>query len=242
MRINYFSDVHLEFGELTPPQTDADLVIAAGDIGVFNQGVHWLKKLNKPVIYVAGNHEFYFNEYHQVLSMLRSSCAHSNIHFLEKDPLILDGVRFLGCTLWTDLMAEGQEKANILSNTINDFHRILYGDKIFDLANHIELHQQSIEWLTKQLATPFDGKTIIVTHHAPTEWSWNRSPNSTRQLAYCNDLKYLLHQHDITAWFHGHIHHVSDYRIGETRVLSNTRGYCTMQTIDDFDINRVVDI
>ncbi len=59
MRINYFSDIHLEFGGLDAPDNDADIVIAAGDIGIYKQGVDWLKSLNKPVIYVAGNHEFY---------------------------------------------------------------------------------------------------------------------------------------------------------------------------------------
>jgi len=94
VRINYFSDVHLEFGEQSLPDTDADIVVAAGDIGVFNQGLTWLKAINKPVVYVAGNHEFYNSEYHQVMAMLRQECAGSNIQFLDKDEFVFQGVRF----------------------------------------------------------------------------------------------------------------------------------------------------
>ncbi|MCK5189987.1 MAG: metallophosphoesterase, partial [Methylococcales bacterium] len=85
MRINFFSDIHLEFGFLTPPDNDADIIVAAGDIGVFRQGVDWLKSIKKPVIYVAGNHEFYTHEYKETLYVLRDECAGSRIHFLEND-------------------------------------------------------------------------------------------------------------------------------------------------------------
>ncbi|MGZ5031202.1 MAG: metallophosphoesterase, partial [Methylobacter sp.] len=75
MRINYFSDIHLEFGALKAPETDADIVIAAGDIGISTQGVEWLKTFNKPVVYIAGNHEFYTHEYQQTLQLIRKQCA-----------------------------------------------------------------------------------------------------------------------------------------------------------------------
>jgi predicted phosphodiesterase len=99
--------VHLEFGEQCLPNTDADIVVAAGDIGVFDQGLAWLRSINKPVIYIAGNHEFYNGEYHDVLQMLRRECSGSNIQFLDKDVFIFQGVRFLGCTLWADLLVDG---------------------------------------------------------------------------------------------------------------------------------------
>ena len=42
MKINYFSDIHLEFGSLALPDNNADIVIAAGDIGVYDQAIEWL--------------------------------------------------------------------------------------------------------------------------------------------------------------------------------------------------------
>lgn len=242
MRINYFSDVHLEFGEQALPDTDADIVVAAGDIGVFGQGVSWLKAIGKPVVYVAGNHEFYNNEYHAVLTMLRQECAGSNIQFLEKDQTVIQGVRFLGCTLWADLLSDGEEKAEAIGKTLNDFRKIRFKDEPFSQAHFSLLHEEAKVWLEKQLAEPFKGRTVVVTHHAPTEWSWIETPNALKKMAYCNDLKALFHEYEIAAWFHGHVHNMGDYRIADARILSNTRGYVGRRVVEAFDINKVVDI
>lgn len=242
MRINYFSDVHLEFGEQSLPDTDADIVVAAGDIGVFNQGLDWLKAIDKPVIYVAGNHEFYGSEYHQVMAMLRQQCADSNIQFLDKDDFVFQGVRFLGCTLWSDLLIQGEAKSVAIGKTLNDFRRIRFKDEAFNQSHFSSLHQASKSWLEKQLALPFRGKTVVITHHAPTEWSWIDTPNALKKMAYCNDLKSLFHEYEIAAWFHGHVHNLGDYRIADARILSNTRGYVGRRMVTGFDINKVVDI
>jgi Icc-related predicted phosphoesterase len=242
VRINYFSDLHLEFGLLEAPDNEADIVVAAGDIGIGTQGVDWLKTLNKPVIYVAGNHEFYTHEYQQMLQSIRKQCADSNVHFLENDYLIFRGVRFLGCTLWTDLFVEGDKKAAGLGKALNDFRRIKFDDKAFDAIEFSQLYQSSKEWLEQQLAEPFSGKTVVITHHAPSQWSWNESPNELRKLAYCNDLKSLLHEYEIAAWFHGHVHSSVDYRIAGARILCNPRGYFGAKMVPGFDQNRRVDI
>lgn len=242
MRINYFSDLHLELGEQNPPQTDADIIVAAGDIGVFKQGLEWLKTLNKPVIYVAGNHEYYNNSYHNVLDTLRDETQGSQIHFLDKDVFVFQDVRFLGCTLWTDLFIEGDDKAHKLGLTLNDFRRIRYADQAFNEFHFSHLHQQAKSWLTRELAQPYTGKTVVVSHHAPTEWSWIETPNATKKLAYCNDLKSLIHEYEIAVWIHGHVHNQADYRIADARILSNTRGYLGRRLAENFDINKVVDI
>ncbi|MFI3121156.1 MAG: metallophosphoesterase [Methylococcaceae bacterium] len=242
MRINYFSDIHLEFGSLEAPDNDADMIIAAGDIGVGSEGVDWLKTLNKPVLYVAGNHEFYADEYQQTLQLIRNQCAGSQVSFLENDSIIVQGVRFLGCTLWADLFIEGDQKAEALGQTLNDFRRIQFGERRFDTVQFSRLYQNSRAWLERQLARPFAGKTVVISHHAPSLWSWNGSALALKKLAYCNDLKPLLHEYEIAAWFHGHVHSPMDYRITDTRILCNPRGYLGTKIVAGFDRNRVVEI
>lgn len=242
MKINYFSDVHLEFGPLETPQNAADLIIAAGDIGIYKQGVDWLKTLNKPVIYVAGNHEFYNQEYNDTLAMLRRECDRSRIHFLENNQLVYEGVRFLGCTLWADLFVDGNETADALGKSLNDFRKIAYNDLPFDPVSFSSLYHRSKQWLETELSRPFAGKTVIITHHAPSQWSWNDSPHALKKYAYCNDLKPLLHEYDVAAWFHGHVHSLGDYRIAGARILCNPRGYYGKKTVDGFDINKTIEI
>ncbi|RLA24604.1 MAG: metallophosphoesterase [Gammaproteobacteria bacterium] len=242
MRINYFSDIHLEFGPSGIPDNNADIIIAAGDIGVYDQAIEWLISLKKPVIYVAGNHEFYDHEYRDTLHMLREKCANTNIHFLENNTFKYKGVRFLGCSLWTDLFIEGEQAATALEQGLNDFRKIHYADGMLNPEQYTKLHHHSRAWLEKALARPFKGKTIVVTHHTPTHWSWNESPNAIKKLAYCNDLKSVFHNYDISAWFHGHTHSIGDYRIEGARILSNTRGYVGRRLVDGFDLNKIVDI
>lgn len=242
MRINYFSDIHLEFGLLKAPNNDADIIVAAGDIGISTQGIDWLQALNKPVIYVAGNHEFYTQEYQQTLQLIRQQCADSNIRFLENDCFIFQGVRFLGCTLWADLFVEGDKKAEDLGKTLNDFQRIQFAEQPFDAEQFSLLHRNSKTWLEQELARPFSGKTVVVTHHAPSLWSWNGSAHTLKKLAYCNDMKPLLHEYEIAAWIHGHVHSQMDYRLAGARILCNPRGYAGIKIVPRFDQNRMVEI
>lgn len=242
MRINYFSDIHLEFGPAGMPANNADIIVAAGDIGIYDQAIEWLISLKKPVIYIAGNHEFYGHEYQETLRMLKEKCANTNIHFLENNTVKLNGVRFLGCSLWTDLFIGGESTVVALQNGINDFRKIRYADGLFNPEQFTQLHKQSKTWLDKALARPYKGKTVVVTHHTPTLWSWNESPNAIKKLAYCNDMRSFFHKHEIAAWFHGHTHIISDYRIEGTRVLANTRGYMGRKEVSAFDLNKMVDI
>jgi hypothetical protein len=232
----------LEFGALEAPDNDADIIIAAGDIGVSTQGVEWLKTFNKPVVYIAGNHEFYTHEYQQTLQLIRKRCAGSNVHFLENDCFIFQGVRFLGCTLWADLFVEGDKTAEALGKTLNDFRRIKFAERPFDAVQFSQLHQNSKTWLEQELAQPYSGKTVVVTHHAPSLWSWNDTAYALKKLAYCNDMKPLLHEYEIAAWFHGHVHCQIDYRIAGARILCNPRGYAGTKVAPRFDQNRTVDI
>jgi predicted phosphodiesterase len=242
MRINYFSDIHLEFGPAELPDTDADIIIAAGDIGIYDQGLQWLQALDKPIIYIAGNHEFYSKSYHATLSVLQKKSANTNIHFLENEVFVLNNVRFIGCSLWADLFIEGPEVADALAQSLNDFRKISFGDGKFTPEQFTALHKKSKVWLEAELAKPFAGKTVVVTHHAPTHWSWYDSPNRIKKLAYCNDLKEFFHEHEIAVWFHGHTHSIGDYRLAGARILSNTRGYVGRKEVTGFDMNKVVDI
>jgi predicted phosphodiesterase len=237
--IQYFSDLHLEFGPLVLPYTNAEVIIAAGDIGIYQQGVEWLESSEKKVLYVAGNHEFYHHEFIDTLNTIKHKCAQSNIIFMEKNAIEIDDVRFLGCTLWANanrVVDEGKKKGS------NDFKKINYGDERITPEIMTELHHQAVDWLSKELKKPFDGKTVVITHHAPTFWSWGGSPLSPGRFSYCNDMRPLMYEHKIDAWFHGHTHNIRDYQCGSTRILCNPRGYWGHHAVNEFQAERMVEV
>ncbi|GAB6067106.1 metallophosphoesterase family protein [Methylothermus subterraneus] len=238
MRIQYFSDLHLEFGDFQLPEVDADVVVAAGDIGIGLQGLNWLARLGREVVYVAGNHEFYAHEHGSLLARLEQAAAGSRVHFLENQSRIIGGVRFLGCTLWTDL-GGGEEDVSALEDLVNDFRKIRFGNENYSLAQYTRLHRRSRAWLEENLKTPFSGPTVVVTHHAPTFWSWDGRPSALMRLAYCSDLRELMYEYEIALWFHGHTHAVWDYRCAGTRVLCNPRGYHGYKLVEDFRPDRL---
>jgi len=241
VRIHYFSDIHLEFGELKLPLVEADMIVAAGDIGVGLQGLKWLQEQPLPVIYVAGNHEFYGHDHGRMLLELELASEGGHVHFLENRSVVLGDIRFLGCTLWTNL-GDGEADTEELLDSVNDFHKIRYQGGVYRIDQYRWLNWQSRQWLEQMLAKPFSGKTVVVTHHAPTFWSWGRSPSALNRYAYCNDLRELMYQYDIAAWFHGHTHSVWEYRCADTHVLCNPRGYHGRKPVEAFKADKVFEI
>ena len=242
MKIQFFSDVHLEFGHAPLPVTDADVIVAAGDVNIGASGVAWLKASGKPTIYVAGNHEYYGGDITQVQHEIRAAVAGSAVHFLECDSAEIDGVRFLGTTLWTDFLGEDAAIMDSLQRNMNDYQQITYCGRLLAPRDLATINRSARAWLAAQLASPFAGPTVVVTHHAPLFASWRSSSNSLFMPGYCNDLSQLMDQYPVALWVHGHVHTSSDYHSNTSRVVCNPRGYDGYQLVDGFDIARHVEI
>lgn len=242
MKLQIFSDLHLEFGEIPVPRTDADVVIAAGDIHVQAQGIDWLKSFEQPVIYICGNHEYWNGEYQETIHLQREACAGSNISFLEKDSVEVGNTIFHGCTLWTDYAAGNQLLMEESESRINDFKYIRSGQLSLRAQRLYEENQLSLAWLKQQLLDHGDKQQVVVTHHAPSTQSWARSHADMLQFAYCNRFDDWLKGCGADLWVHGHIHSPADYKLGDTRVVCNPRGYHGVAEREDFDPMYCVEI
>ncbi len=242
MKIQFFSDVHLEFGHAPLPDSDADVIVAAGDVNIGATGVAWLKASGKPTIYVAGNHEYYGGDITQVQREIRAAVAGTPVHFLECDSVEIGSVRFLGTTLWTDFLGKDPVVMDTLRDSMNDYQQITYRGRLLDPRDLADINHASRAWLQAQLASTFTGPTVVVTHHAPLFSSWRASPDSLFMPAYCNDLSQLMQRFPVALWVHGHVHARSDYQTHTSRVVCNPRGYDGYQLVDGFDITRQVEI
>jgi predicted phosphodiesterase len=232
--LQILSDLHIEFQASQPVRTDADVVVLAGDIHSGGRTIEWVKQAfpDGPVVLVLGNHDYWDNGtgIDGALDRARAETVGANVYLLENDAVTLAGIRFLGCTLWTDYRLSGNQPLAMVDAqmVINDFKRIKGpGDEELIPADIEHRHQQSRAWLQRELEADHEGPTVVVTHHAPSLLSiperFRARQNSHRMAAYASSMEHLCGTADL--WIHGHIHESVDYDMAGTRIVSNPRGY-----------------
>ena len=250
MIIQLLSDLHLEVHphDRPPPAPGADLLVLAGDIGSYQAGSQLtdpdfgLGRFSPrqgwptPVLYVPGNHEYDGLAYDEAHTRLRETCERLGITWLEREVIVIDGVRFVGTTLWSDFEAlvplqgplseqmKAREKALRAANFYLRKNSTLRGGEHL-LAEDLQvLGRECQAWLRQALATPFDGTTVVVTHFAPSLRSADPRYGLTPGTAgFCNALDDLLTH--AQWWLHGQLHCPQDYTHNGCRVVANTLGY-----------------
>ena len=254
MHIQLLSDLHLEENSAFQPQRapGADVLVLAGDIGSY-QGGSALSALGDedfglgrfadwpvPVIVVPGNHEYDTLDFDATHARLRATCERLGLIWLERETIVLHGVRFVGTTLWADFDAlaprgptasladqlQARHKAFRAADYYLRIAATTRGGAPF-LAEQIREHALVCQaWLRAALAEPFDGPTVVVTHFAPSLRSadprYGLRPGTA---GFCNALDELLPLADL--WLHGHLHCAIDWRddSGRCRVVANPLGY-----------------
>lgn len=255
MRLHIMSDLHLEFGGFTPPAVAADVTVLAGDINKYDLGITWAAEYFPPdrTIYLLGNHEYYGGEFKEVLGACRCKARDLGLHVLENSSVEIEGVRFVGATLWSDFCLDGagldQGRAMALAGSmINDFRLIAWNEdngrsRRFEPSDALAQHKASREFLESEFARPFAGKTVVITHFLPSSGSISpRFAGSPLHAYFCSEFRELIERHQPALWVHGHTHDSCDYQIGRTRILCNPRGYVGHELNPDFDPEMVAEI
>lgn len=241
MKIWLLSDLHIDHAAWTPPAIpDADVCVVAGDV---KQGaipaMEWLRHglaPGMPIVFVLGNHEFYGSSLEREWHLARDYARNSGIHLLDDSDVIINGVRFVGGTLWSDfdIFSGGddmvrQEHMAACQRWINDFKMIGIRDfssDRFTPAWARDLHHNTEAYIDETLAVPHAGPTVVVTHHAPARGSIASDyAQSTLTPAFVSDLEQVIHRNRPALWIHGHVHDTFDYHVGSARIVCNPRGY-----------------
>lgn len=123
MRFALYSDLHNECGTPWEPPESAhqtDIVVLAGDIGSHTHGLEWAARRfpKQPIIYVAGNHEYYDAQLGLLSEFQKPFWEQMDVHFLDRQSFEMDGVRFLGCTLWSGFDLYGGDAQQMLAMTV----------------------------------------------------------------------------------------------------------------------------
>ncbi len=248
MRLHILGDLHLEFGPVRIPATEADVVVLAGDIHLGREGARWARSQfpAQPVIYVLGNHEFYRHSLPELTETLKRETAGSQIHLLENSAVEIMGYTFLGCTLWTDFQLSPNPEAAMRTaeGIMSDYSVIEFSAerRLLRARDTARLHAESAAWLRGALGKCDRARTIVVTHHAPSARSEAAyQADSPLKAAFASDLDWLVGESGVPLWIHGHTHHNVDYKMGATRILTNQRGY-PEQLCKRFDPSLIVEI
>lgn len=258
--IRIASDLHLEaftgrnpatlaHDFLPPDERDANsILVLAGDISSSGeQLIGFLAECCKRwarVYYVPGNHEWYRHDYKRYTDELRTSLqstisdVFTNLRFAIDDVGYEEledlGIRFIFAVLWGDggphLVDQGRVGA-----ALNDFCLITNMDgtsfKKFTVRDMIYEYKKQKKQIGSFLEQPFDGRTIVITHHLPSReivsarfWPSDGSDGINGGfVGECDD--FLHGEHAPWLWIHGHTHDTVDQVIGHTRVVANPCGY-----------------
>lgn len=268
MKIRIISDIHLEFMKVDEidvplilpvlPDDKETVLILAGDIGLIKKpnGIRVffenIQHRFKKILYVLGNHEYYGGSFISSVTAHSSLCDDYGIVLMENKSIVIDGIKFIGATLWTNFNNDNPNDKIVAQLYMNDFRVIRTGDKIqtpadtyarkLTPADTVITHTKSLKYIVGELKT--DLKTVVITHHAPSYSSiHDRYKGSNINHAYYSNLDEIMYQdYSPVLWVHGHMHDSFDYKIHNTRVIVNPRGYHPSDTNPKYDPTLVIEV
>jgi len=252
-RLQICSDLHVEFYDEVPKLLVPSAPYAAllGDIGVVSRDSYRQCLLQeaenfKRVFVVAGNHEFYDGIVDPTIEKMKKICEeHKNLQFCHRTSVLVDGIRLLGCTLWSFIPDEHKLEVEM---SMSDFRVIKLSPNKTDTLTakeFVKYHLEDLEFLKVEIekAKKNNEKVVVMTHHAPLRFacgdpSYDKSPSNH---GFCTDLTYLFGP-PVVLWAYGHTHWYQDMTVKGTRILSNPSGYPRENKEPIYDSSCVVEL
>ena len=239
------SDLHLEFGDMEVPKRVGDVLVLAGDIHIGTKAIPWINKCAEVfphVIYILGNHEYYnyniatladniLNRGEYLYSDAKAKhyeLLSENVHFLDNTFVDIEGVRFIGTTLWSKI-------TTYAANQMNDFNLIRNTTYTFTGEDANTKHALAVKFIKSSInpSTP----NVVVTHHCPSVKCINtgRYPDDSMNTGYYTDILEEMSEWPVSVWMCGHTHASFNFVEHGINVLGNCRGYAGYESNPEFD-------
>ena len=253
MKIQYCSDLHLEFAEnytflkSNPLTPIGDILILAGDIVPFAvmdkyaEFFDYLADHFETTYWLPGNHEYYHSDVSERSGKLNEKIR-SNVVLINNQSVKINSTRLIFSTLWSHISPLSEYR---IKKNMSDFHVILYQGKRFSPEIFNLLHQESKDFIVTTLQKKKESsKTIVVTHHVPTFKNYpERYNGSLLNEAFVVELSDLIADSEVDYWMYGHTHsNIPDFDLGKTQMVTNQLGYIEYNEHLRFDIGRTITI
>jgi len=252
MKIQYCSDLHLEFAEnknflkQNPIKPVGDILLLAGDILPFCQikkhadFFNYISDNFQAVYWIPGNHEYYRSDAIE-RSASFSEKIKDNVFLLNNSSVVHEHIKIIFSTLWSKISPIHELQ---IERNMSDFHVISYDKHKFSVLQYNKLYEQNINYLKSELSKKHIGKTVVVTHHVPTFLNYpEQYKTSVLNEAFATELFDFIELSGPDFWIYGHHHsNTPKFNIGHTKMLTNQLGYVQLQEHTDFDPKAVIEI
>ncbi|MCC7252378.1 metallophosphoesterase [Hyphomicrobium sp.] len=250
MRCHYLSDLHLESQSFRGTLPHGDVLIIAGDLCHASaldpaQTVpHRVKQRERVlrfvseatasfrhVLLVPGNHEHYDGVFEDTATLLRRHLP--GVTVLDNEMVDIDGVRFFGTTLWTDLDRRSETSMEKIRRGMGEYFfaktRSGASERPAKLrpADTLAAHDRALSELRREASVGRGARMVVITHHAPSPQGLNpQHKGNGLDGAFASDLEdFIASLSNVPVWIHGHTHIRRRYRIGGTTLLVNCCGF-----------------
>lgn len=254
MKIQYASDLHLEFKENVSWFLDnpiipcGDILVLAGDIGYLETDMYsdhpfwdWCSRNFGLTIVVPGNHELYRNFDINELSEDWSLEIRDNVRAYYNSRISLDGeTDLIVSTLWAHILPS---EAYFTEHGVADFKVIRDGSHRLSWNRFNDEHDKCVEFIRRSVEHSKALTKIVVTHHVPSfDLMAGEFKGSLINGAFTSDLNSLMESLPIDYWIYGHSHRNIDKEIGGVKCVCNQLGYVFDGEHMDFVRDKVIEI
>jgi len=252
MKVQYCSDLHLEFVEnykllkSSPLLPSGDILLLAGDIvpllavDKYPDFFDYVSDHFAYTYWVPGNHEYYFSDIGKYKKMLCEKIR-DNVFLVNNTAVTHENVKFIFSTLWTQIATRTEW---IIKRTLSDFHVIKCGENKFIPEQYNQLHRECLSYLQQEVAADHNKKTVVVTHHVPTHTCYPvRFAGDPMNSAFAVELTDFIESALIDYWIFGHHHcNVPAFTVGKTQLLTNQMGYVKKEENKNFLFDKIIEI
>lgn len=252
MKIQYCSDLHLEFPEnknflkQKPVLPVGEILILAGDIVPFSlmdkhkDFFNYVSDNFKTTYWIPGNHEYYYYDAAKKCGVLNEKIR-SNVFLVNNTTVEHENIRFIFSTLWSKISPAYEWD---IERNVSDFQVIKFNKYRFSAMQFNQLHEESFAFIASELKRNKGNKTVLATHHVPTFLNYPEMyKGSALNGAFAVELFDLIDTTGPDFWIFGHHHfNVPDFTIGRTKMLTNQLGYIIQNEQRGYNDGKYIEI